>query len=67
MKVQITIEVSDEERIGIGAVVNSTFAPASRSDVRQWVTDVVEASLSPISTAVEAQRESLVATLTLEP
>ena len=63
MKVQISIEISDDERIGIGVVVNSTFRPASREDVRLWGEAILERALEPVGNAVDHNREALVEAL----
>ena len=64
MKVQVTIEIAEDERIGIAAIVSSEFRPASRVECRNWASGVLEGALSPIGNEVSAQRDALIQALT---
>ena len=64
MKVQLTIEIAEDERIGIAAIVASEFRPASRVECRDWASGILEGALNPIGDEVSAQRDALILALT---
>jgi hypothetical protein len=64
MKVQITIEIDDSERLGIGAV-NGAFRPATREECREWIATTLEKPLAVLGVATEDARADLIETLKL--
>jgi hypothetical protein len=63
MKVQVTVEVSDDERLAIGALKYGSFVAANRIDVREWAAGALEKELLPLQSEVAAVRDQLVEAL----
>ncbi len=65
MKVQITVDLSDDELIGIGLIANGQFVKASRADAATWLSNTLAPALVAINRQVETTRKALVSALVL--
>ena len=54
MKVQLTLELDDDQRVAVGLMETGQFVPASRAQVREFVTNE---SMAVIETATEIVKE----------
>ncbi len=66
MKVQITVDLSDDELIGIGLIANGQFVKANRADAATWLQNTLAPELVTINRRVENTRKDLVAALKFE-
>lgn len=56
IKVQVTFEVSDNERIAIGVAQSGEFTPASRLLCKDFIEGLVGSELNVLSDVVETQK-----------
>jgi hypothetical protein len=59
MKVQVTIEVSDDARIGVAVVEADKFRPATRIEVRDWATAILDDQLEDLEGRVKGYRAEI--------
>ena len=57
MKVQVSIELSDDQRIAVGLLETGKMVPASREEVRSYVAEVAMRSINQATAIVVKQRE----------
>jgi len=57
MKVQVSIELTDDQRIAVGLLETGKMAPASREEVRSYITQVSMASINQATSIVNKKRE----------
>jgi hypothetical protein len=63
MKVRVTHEITDDERLGIGAIQTAKLQPATREQIEDYITEVVDTALAPVRGKVSAFYEKLAADL----
>lgn len=58
MKTQVTIELTDEQRLAVGLLETGKMIPATRDEVRSYVTEITMASVNTATGAIlKAQKE----------
>jgi len=57
MKVQVSLELNDDQRIAVGLLETGKMVPASREEVRSYVTQVGMASINQATKIVNEKRE----------
>ena len=60
MKVQVSIELDDDQRIAVGLLETGKLVPASREEVRSYVTQVSMASINTATKITNIKRHELV-------
>ena len=61
MKVRVTFEVSDTDRIAISVAQDKGFVPASREDIEGFITGVVTNRLDAVAQAWKEVTDELMA------
>lgn len=56
MKVSVSLELNHNQRIAVGLLETGTLVPASREEVRSYVTEVAMASIN-VATAIVVTRQ----------
>lgn len=56
MKVQISIELNDDQRIAVGLLETGKTVAASRAEVRSYVTEVAMASINVATKIVKEEQ-----------
>ena len=64
MKVQVTIEMSDNARLGVGLAETGNLVPASRKEAQSYITELVNADLTKVEGVIVRGTESLIKTAT---
>lgn len=59
MKVQITADVTDDQRIALGLIDTGLFIPAKREQIRPVLEEVLSVYLADIGREVTAQKDEL--------
>ncbi len=59
MKVQVTIELSDNARLGVGLQETGLLVPASRKEAASWITELVNDELGDVERTVVKGIESM--------
>ena len=57
MKTQVTIELSENQRIAVGLLETGKMVPATRENVRDYVTGVAMPSIETATELTNARRE----------
>jgi hypothetical protein len=66
MKVQVTVNVSDEARMGISMAQVGDIKLASRDICRDWIQDKLVPELAAVEEAVEKIKQEILSNLELE-
>jgi hypothetical protein len=61
VKVQVTFDLSEDERIAIGVAETQQFKQATREEAREYLTKVAKTQLSYLSSRVTKARQIIVA------
>ena len=64
MKVQVTIEMSDNARLGVGLAETGNLVPASRKEAQSYITELVNADLAKVESVIVKGTEALIKTAT---
>ncbi len=59
MKVNVTIELDEDERVAVGLLETGKFVPASREQTRNYVSNVVMSSVGVATNIVVSQRKRI--------
>ncbi len=59
MKVQVTIELDDDQRVAVGLIETGRFTPATREEVRSYVLETTMASVNVATRIVTEQRNKI--------
>jgi hypothetical protein len=60
MKVQVSIELDDEQRVAVGLIETGKFVAASREQVREFVTGVIYSTINDTAKVVKAQQKTII-------
>ena len=66
MKVAVTYELSDTQRVAVGAITRGVLEPASRAEIRDYAQRIVENELATITNKLEDAQQRLVGELGLD-
>ena len=58
MKVSITLELDDDQRVAVGLIETGKFVPAKREQVREFVTGLVMAAINDTARVVVEQQKA---------
>ncbi len=61
MKTQVTIELDDDQRIAVGLLETGLLIPATRDEVRRFVTETVMSSVNTATVIVVDRRTTMAA------
>ncbi len=61
IKVQVTIELDENQRIAVGLIETGKFTPATREEVRSYVLETTMASVNVATSIVVEQRDKIAA------
>lgn len=61
MKVRVTFDVTDQQRLGIGAATSGQFRPATREEIDAFIEVVVTDRLNDLAAVVQRQTDEIVA------
>ncbi len=61
MKTQVTIELDDDQRIAVGLLETGLLIPATRDEVRRFVTEMVMSSVNTATVIVVDRRTTMAA------
>ena len=60
MKVRVTHEITPDERLGIGAIKSGKLQAATREEMEDFISELVETALGPVRTKVEGFYDKLI-------
>ena len=66
MKVQVTFEFDDNQRLAIGVKETGMFVPASRTEARSFVTEIVTRETNAITRKVVGKMDEIKASIQVE-
>ena len=66
MKVQVTFEFDDNQRLAIGVRETGAFVPASRTEARSFITEIVTRETNLITRKVTSKMDDIKASIQVE-
>lgn len=60
MKVQVSIELNDDQRMAVGLLETGKLVPASREEVRSYIAQIAMASINEATGIINTRREQII-------